>query len=601
MVACWHRDPSIRPLFLDIMNRLCMLKEGDMGKLSHDGSSTSRSILPFQSFNSTSSISVYGSLGHTSSSSGSRTELPHASEGDQDGVENMTIQEIVPRLNVSFVVCDLVGMGDLWQSNPSKAAKMTSTFIKSVRKHCDTYSGFVFSRSTLHSGGTFMLAFSKSTAALAFASAVQTNLLTKNRKARISLDYLAGIAGSPKDSKHRLGGFGSGVYFPESVDPVCRINLECPPGAIVCTSGFAEHLKQDPDHTGHSNHASLSEDLVLLIPPSLEGEGGEGHGSEKVKQMEPKDDDQGYNSKEGLCSSNACPWIINSGILTIEEVIGEGNYGCVSKAFFCPGRNSSASVKLSVSSGSAQVAVKRLYRNRLDDESMLKLRKEAAILSQIDHPNVVRLIGLSIADDRLMLVTELVPCGSLRSLLSNNHMVLSWPKRLTFLRDAALGIAHLHSVGIIHRDIKSSNLLVDSDGHVKVGDFGFATAKADNGTLTRCGTPSWTAPEILIPPSAVNVETTKKASPLRYSEKADIYSFGIVMWEVLTRRMPYQDRNMMFVVVEVLDGYRPKVPGDCPHAFADLMQRCWRHEPEHRPDIDEVILYLNSELTHDSS
>ena len=142
---------------------------------------------------------------------------------------------------------------------------------------------------------------------------------------------------------------------------------------------------------------------------------------------------------------------------------------------------------------------------------MRRMRKEAAILSGIDHPRVVKLLGLSVADGKLMLVMELVPRGSLRALLSGNA-VLKWSKRLAMLRDAAVGLAFLHSKGIVHRDIKSSNLLVDDHLSVKVGDFGFATAKQDNGTMTRCGTPSWTAPEVLAPSAVVVGSSASESS-----------------------------------------------------------------------------------------
>jgi serine/threonine protein kinase len=288
----------------------------------------------------------------------------------------------------------------------------------------------------------------------------------------------------------------------------------------------------------------------------------------------------------GVCSSNMCPWIINTDRIELGERIGEGNYGQVLEGVY-HGR---------------KVAIKRLFNSRLDDEGMRRMRKEAAILSGIDHPRVVKLMGLSVADGKLMLVMELVPRGSLRALLSGNA-VLKWSKRLAMLRDAAVGLAFLHSKGIVHRDIKSSNLLVDDHLSVKVGDFGFATAKQDNGTMTRCGTPSWTAPEVLAP-SAVVVGSSAYESSSSHdggakgsvSEKADVYSFGVVMWEVLTRRVPYEDGNMMTVALDVLQGKRPKVPNDCPARFAEIMQRCWHQKPQKRPTMDDVLMYLNSEL-----
>jgi serine/threonine protein kinase len=128
----------------------------------------------------------------------------------------------------------------------------------------------------------------------------------------------------------------------------------------------------------------------------------------------------------------------------------------------------------------------------------------------------------------LCIVTEFVQQGSLRDMLANRGIKLPWQQRLSMLRSAAQGVSYLHSLqptAVIHRDLKSSNLLVDENMNIKVADFGFARLKEENATMTRCGTPCWTAPEII--------------RGERYSEKADVYSFGIIMWEVLTRRTPF--------------------------------------------------------------
>ncbi|ELR15977.1 Serine/threonine kinase [Acanthamoeba castellanii str. Neff] len=185
-----------------------------------------------------------------------------------------------------------------------------------------------------------------------------------------------------------------------------------------------------------------------------------------------------------------------------------------------------------------------------------------------------------------ILVMELVERGSLHYVLADRSLKLSWPKRLSMLRDAALGINYLHSLGVIHRDLKSHNLLVDENWGVKVGDFGFATAEQDNATMTRCGTPSWTAPEILSPPPG----------GAKYDESVDVYSFGIVMWEVLTRRAPYHEKNAVCVAVDVIQGQRPPIPPDTDKQFAQLMQRCWDASPRKRPSMDEIMAYLNSAL-----
>jgi serine/threonine protein kinase len=206
----------------------------------------------------------------------------------------------------------------------------------------------------------------------------------------------------------------------------------------------------------------------------------------------------------------------------------------------------------------------------------------------------------------------------LRDLLANSAIKLTWAAKLDILRSAAHGVAYLHSIRpfpIVHRDLKPSNLLVEQVAaagqsnattgcggggtnrhreigtrwNVKVADFGLARVKQDNATMTSCGTPCWTAPEVI--------------RGRRYDEKADVYSFGIVMWQVVTRRRPYDGRNFMGVLTDVLAGVRPSpLPaaittgsgvGSCPGQVVELMQHCWAANAHDRPSMAEVVECLD--------
>jgi serine/threonine protein kinase len=183
----------------------------------------------------------------------------------------------------------------------------------------------------------------------------------------------------------------------------------------------------------------------------------------------------------------------------------------------------------------------------------------------------------------LCIVTEFVKNGSLRRLLEDRAIKLTWPHKMKLLRSVALGVNYLHSLHpvIVHRDLKPSNLLVDENmTNVKVADFGFARIKEENATMTRCGTPCWTAPEVL--------------RGEKYSEKADVYSFGIVMWEVITRKQPFAGRNFMNVSLDVLEGRRPAVPADCPKGFKKLMKACWHADAKKRPTMEHVVEQLEA-------
>jgi serine/threonine protein kinase len=184
----------------------------------------------------------------------------------------------------------------------------------------------------------------------------------------------------------------------------------------------------------------------------------------------------------------------------------------------------------------------------------------------------------------LCIVTEFVKRGALKDILANTAIKLPWRQRLHLMRSAAVGINYLHSLApvIVHRDLKPSNLLVDENWNVKVADFGFARIKEENATMTRCGTPCWTAPEVI--------------RGEKYSEKADVYSFGVVMWQVVTRREPFAGRNFMGVSLDVLEGKRPQVPADCDKALRKLMTRCWHATASKRPSMDDVVSFFDGQL-----
>ena len=143
----------------------------------------------------------------------------------------------------------------------------------------------------------------------------------------------------------------------------------------------------------------------------------------------------------------------------------------------------------------------------------------------------------------------------------------------------ASAVLHSSDPIIIHRDLKSLNLLVDTAWNVKVSDFGLARFKAvtRSGLMTaQCGTFHWMAPEVV--------------AGHKYTEKADVYSFAIDMWELCTRQIPYTGMQPMQVAMAVLTrGLRPAVPPDCPKDYAALMEACWLTEPSVRPSFTEVV------------
>ncbi|ELR13222.1 serine/threonine kinase [Acanthamoeba castellanii str. Neff] len=536
MQACWSRDPTMRPSFDHIMSQLKTLIELSRGGSTHISGTTSSSSssLPVVRRGPGQALMRDGSSvsGSSNASNEHRSGGGSSSGGRPDVVAR---HSVAPRRDVTFVVCDLARCNESWQSNPAGTAKAVTRYGRLVRKlvtpseadearHAKHAGGYVFSRSSLHSGGTYLVAFGSPLRAASFAlelqQAVRDSKWPKDvprLNSRVAVHHRPGPCRAPVDDLTRTG------YEPAQYKEACELNLRCPPGRVACSPDFRavvlalldeQPSAQSPRHgrrtTPRKNTYQLNGAQFTFSwrgDDAYSLESGDDTASNHSGSHNGDDDDDNdgevwderLDQGMGLCSSNWCPWIIDRRKITTGVEVGRGNYGQVSEGTY-DGR---------------RVAVKQLYKGRLDDAAMVKMRKEAALLSDIDHPHVVKLIGLSITDGGSpMLVMELMPRGSLRDLLSNRSVKLTWSRRLRMLRDAALGIAHLHERGVLHRDIKSSNLLVDDDWSVKVGDFGFATAKQDNGTMTRCGTPCWTAPEII-------------SDSLKHSEKADVYRFGL--------------------------------------------------------------------------
>jgi serine/threonine protein kinase len=222
--------------------------------------------------------------------------------------------------------------------------------------------------------------------------------------------------------------------------------------------------------------------------------------------------------------------------------------------------------------------------SRAAEHAEEEFEKEIRFMRTVRHVNIVLFFGAGSMDSRPILVTEFCSRGTLRSILANNAMDLPWGKRLKFAADAACGMRFLHHLQppTIHRDLKSSNLLVSEGWVTKVADFGTARlfehvcnvpgkgksmkhtvdGLPEDRMLTKgVGTLLWTAPEVL--------------SGLPYGQSADVYSFAIVMWEISTRRLPYENiKNSWDVARFVIEGNRPPIDGMCP--TGEQCSRCSR-------------------------
>ncbi|KAG0450732.1 hypothetical protein HPP92_026785, partial [Vanilla planifolia] len=272
-------------------------------------------------------------------------------------------------------------------------------------------------------------------------------------------------------------------------------------------------------------------------------------------------------------------WEIPWEDLQIGERIGLGSYGEVYRADW----------------NGTDVAVKKFLDQGLSGDALDLFRSEVKIMLRLRHPNVVLFLGAVTRPPNLSILTEFLPRGSLYRLLHRPNVKLDERRRLKMALDVAKGMNYLHASHptIVHRDLKSPNLLVDRNWVVKVCDFGLSRLKHHTflSSKSTAGTPEWMAPEVL------------RNEPS--NEKCDIYSFGVILWELATLRMPWSGMNPMQVVGAV--GYQNKrleIPQEIDPMVANIINNCWESDPSQRPSFAQLLpplKQLQSKLYFDVS
>ncbi|GFZ03732.1 protein kinase superfamily protein [Actinidia rufa] len=211
---------------------------------------------------------------------------------------------------------------------------------------------------------------------------------------------------------------------------------------------------------------------------------------------------------------------------------------------------------------------------------------EVASLFRLHHPNIITIMQFVAACKKnpvFCIITEYLAGGSLRKYL---HQQEPYSLPLNIVLKLALDIAHgmqyLHSQGILHRDLKSENLLLGEDMHVKIADFGISCLESQCGSAKGfTGTYRWMAPEMI--------------KEKRHTKKVDVYSFGIVLWELLTALTPFDNMTPEQAAFAVCHkNARPPLPSSCPVAFGHLINRCWSSNPNKRPHFKEIVSILDS-------
>ncbi|XP_024030376.1 serine/threonine-protein kinase CTR1 isoform X2 [Morus notabilis] len=264
--------------------------------------------------------------------------------------------------------------------------------------------------------------------------------------------------------------------------------------------------------------------------------------------------------------------------LVLMKKIGSGSFGTVYHAKWC----------------GSDVAVKILKEQDFHASNFREFLKEVNIMKRLQHPNIVSFLGAIIQPPNLSIVTEYLSNGCLYKVLRmpDAAVILDERLRLNMAYDVANGMNYLHQLKppIVHRDLKSPNLLVDSTYTVKVCDFGLSRSKVNTflSSKTAAGTPEWMAPEVLLDEPS--------------NEKSDVYSFGVILWELMTLRQPWCNLSAAQVVAAVgFNNRRLEIPPHVNPQVAALIEICWAKEPYRRPSfayVMEVLQHLIFNSTH---
>jgi tRNA A-37 threonylcarbamoyl transferase component Bud32 len=229
------------------------------------------------------------------------------------------------------------------------------------------------------------------------------------------------------------------------------------------------------------------------------------------------------------------------------------------------------------------VAVKKLKIQRISEKTLFEFCREAQIMFELglESNYVVKLKKICLEAPNYALVMELMTRGSLYEFLRNSIKLPSWKVRYKIALDVACGLCDLHSRSIFHKDLKSMNILLDEYLNAKLTDFGLAQLKQETATTTSLikGTAQWMAPELF----------EKKTE---ITTAVDIYSFGMVLWELVTGEIPFKTApNQTVVIGWIIKGEKEEIPETCPPGLKKLILSCW-DKPENRPSAKEIVTQL---------
>eukprot|EP00002_Diphylleia_rotans_P012917 TRINITY_DN2522_c0_g1_i4.p1 TRINITY_DN2522_c0_g1~~TRINITY_DN2522_c0_g1_i4.p1 ORF type:complete len:1709 (-),score=377.78 TRINITY_DN2522_c0_g1_i4:217-5343(-) len=339
----------------------------------------------------------------------------------------------------------------------------------------------------------------------------------------------------------------------------------CPAGSLLADKDVLEKIKLDkisiPHATKELTIESDSDAPAAVIEISL---------SSSRIQID-KEQDSGLNSLDKQILLQKDPkkskasWSIESSELRLsEKSLGFGSFAVVYEGEY----------------KGQKVAVKKIARKSKSTKDILSFMAEVNIMKKVKHAHVAEFLGFCTEESGFLIVMELVNPGSLQTLLQTRRGSINSQQRTSIVEGIVQGMVYLHSFRppILHRDLKPSNILVNDSWQAKICDFGLSRVKSNNRTMTKCGTLAYQAPEVL--------------KGERYDERADVYSFGIILWQIYVEEEPYKEAKSSLIHQDVIDGNRPPKHKSIPTETWNVITKCWSSDIADRPQFKDLVELL---------
>ncbi|KAF6280832.1 IL2 inducible T cell kinase [Rhinolophus ferrumequinum] len=257
-------------------------------------------------------------------------------------------------------------------------------------------------------------------------------------------------------------------------------------------------------------------------------------------------------------------WMIHPSELTFVQEVGSGQFGLVHLGYWL---------------NKDKVAIKTIQEGAMSEEDFIE---EAEVMMKLSHPKLVQLYGVCLEQAPICLVFEFMEHGCLSDYLRNQRGLFAAETLLGMCLDVCEGMAYLEEACVIHRDLAARNCLVGENQVIKVSDFGMTRFVLDDQYTSSTGTKfpvKWASPEVF--------------SFSRYSSKSDVWSFGVLMWEVFSEgKIPYENRSNSEVVEDITTGFRLYKPRLASSHIYQIMNHCWKEKPEDRPSFSRLLSQL---------